>query len=81
MSSRGKSEPQGSGDPVVKEVRHAEGKHERVFASGRREVTFSNGTLKVSLADGTNMVRFGNGDVKQTLPGGATEYYYAEVRF
>ncbi|KAK9831497.1 hypothetical protein WJX81_002802 [Elliptochloris bilobata] len=64
----------------VEEVRHEDGKTERVFGDGRREVAFANGTLRTQLPDGRAVVRFTNGDIKNTLPCGRVEYYYAEVK-
>ena len=54
---------------LTQEVRHADGKTERVFGDGRREVAFANGTLRLQLPDGRAVVRFTNGDVKKTFPG------------
>lgn len=56
---------------LAQEVRHADGKTERVFGDGRREVAFANGTLRRQLPDGRALVRFTNGDVKKTFPCGA----------
>ena len=55
----------------AQEVRHADGKSERVYGDGRRVVTFPNGTLKEATADGRATIRFTNGDIKRTLPNGA----------
>jgi hypothetical protein len=55
-----------------------------------RLVLFANGTRKLVLppapgaealgrAACATLIAFGNGDFKHQLPGGTTEYYYAEV--
>ncbi|GFR43458.1 hypothetical protein Agub_g4541 [Astrephomene gubernaculifera] len=85
----------GGGDVLVREVRHADGKVERMYTSGRRLVLFANGTRKVALPDGSSRVYFINGDIKWTIPAaaagggsspsqpppgiGVVHYYYAEV--
>ncbi|KAG2501925.1 hypothetical protein HYH03_000423 [Edaphochlamys debaryana] len=61
----------GGGEVVVREVRHADGKLERTYSSGRRLVLFANGTRKVSLPDGSSRVYFANGDIKWTIPASA----------
>lgn len=64
---------------LAQEVRHADGKTERVFGDGRREVAFANGTLRQQLKDGRAVVRFTNGDVKKTFPSGAPACANLEV--
>ncbi|GIL63164.1 hypothetical protein Vafri_17279 [Volvox africanus] len=56
---------------LLREVRHADGKTERMFASGTRLVLFANGTRKVVLPDGSSRVYFANGDIKWTVPDAA----------
>ncbi|KAG2445259.1 hypothetical protein HYH02_008727 [Chlamydomonas schloesseri] len=56
------------GGVLVREVRHGDGKLERVYSSGARLVLFANGTRKVALADGSTRVYFTNGDIKWTSP-------------
>eukprot|EP00798_Chlamydomonas_sp_ICE-L_P014972 gene14972-21028_t len=64
---------------VVREIRHPEGKVERIYASGKRCVDFSNGTRKVTLASGCTSIYFSNLDVKRQHPSGRIDYFYAEV--
>lgn len=68
--------------------------HACTHTHARRLVVFSNGTRKLVLpapaggaeaqhgarAAATTLIAFVNGDLKHTLPGGSTEYFYAEVR-
>ncbi len=68
-----------SGDAVVSEVQHPDGRWERLFASGAREQRFANGSAKHTLPSGASLTRFANGDVKKVLPGGTVEYFFAEV--
>ncbi|GLI66355.1 hypothetical protein VaNZ11_010127 [Volvox africanus] len=56
---------------LLREVRHADGKTERMYASGTRLVLFANGTRKVVLPDGSSRVYFANGDIKWTVPDAA----------
>ena len=59
-----------------------DGRSERLLANGRRVVRFANGTLKdvtPTSSGAVSTVYFTNGDVKRTRPGGAVEYFYAEV--
>ncbi|GIM16486.1 hypothetical protein Vretimale_19081 [Volvox reticuliferus] len=58
-------------DAMLREVRHADGKTERMYASGTRLVMFANGTRKVALPDGSSRVYFANGDIKWTIPDAA----------
>ncbi|KAL6760076.1 T-complex protein 10 C-terminus-domain-containing protein [Haematococcus lacustris] len=76
LPSSGPAQPQ---DVVVREARHADGKHERFYASGKRVVDFGNGTRKVVLPGGATTITFAKGDVKHQLPWGTTQYYYKEV--
>ncbi|GLC76318.1 hypothetical protein PLESTF_001766000 [Pleodorina starrii] len=61
----------GGGDALVREVRHADGKTERLYATGTRLVLFANGTRKVALPDGSSRVYFANGDIKWAIPAAA----------
>lgn len=63
----------------VAEVLHADGRHERVFASGLRETRFANGSTRRALPEGATLTRFANGDLKQELPCGTVQYFYREV--
>ena len=74
-------------DPVspgaaAREGGGGDGRSERLLANGRRVVRFANGTLKdvtPTSSGAVSTVYFTNGDVKRTRPGGAVEYFYAEV--
>lgn len=68
-----------SGDGVVSEVQHPDGRWELLYTSGLREQRFANGSVKQQAPGGATLTRFANGDVKKTLPGGVVEYWYAEV--
>ncbi|ETV81091.1 hypothetical protein, variant [Aphanomyces astaci] len=68
----------------VEEIRHSGGKVERRYASGPllKSFQFANGTEKDVYKDGHSVVRFSNGDVKETYPGegGKTVYFYAAAQ-
>lgn len=57
-----------------------DGKVEKVFPNGTKYVTFNNGTRKEIYEDGHTVVRFFNGDVKQTFANEQVVYYYAEAK-
>ena len=63
----------------VQEDRHADGKVERAFRSGRLQILYPTGTRKEVLPNGVQTVIFSNGDVKQTGVDKRVVYYYAEA--
>ena len=63
----------------VQEDRHADGKVERAFRSGRLQILYPTGTRKEVLPNGVQTVVFSNGDVKQTGVDKRVVYYYAEA--
>ena len=54
-------------------------KVERVMGDGTKVAFYRNGTRKETFADGEVLVRFGNGDVKRTLPMGTVPEEFADV--
>ena len=66
------------GEPL-QEDRHADGKLERAYRSGRVQILYPTGTRKEVLPNGVQTVIFSNGDVKQTGVDKRVVYYYAEA--
>ena len=69
-----------AGRVVTQERQLGDGKVERKYSDGTRIVTFRNGTEKELTRSGVTIVRFVNGDIKETDP--TTQevvYYYAEA--
>ncbi|CAN9497656.1 unnamed protein product [Ophioblennius macclurei] len=62
-------------------ITHADGKVEKVLASGDRVLIYPNGTRKEMSADGESIkVTFFNGDTKQITTDQRVIYYYAEAQ-
>ncbi|XP_074641974.1 uncharacterized protein LOC141899510 isoform X2 [Tubulanus polymorphus] len=69
------------GDLQFEEVRHKDGKRERIYSNGAREIIFVNGTRKEISPDGQSViVSFFNGDIKQVMPDKRVVYYYADAQ-
>ncbi|XP_065055458.1 centromere protein J-like isoform X2 [Rhopilema esculentum] len=63
------------------QIKHHDGKVERVLSDGSREIEFPNGTKKtIDPVTQNVVVSFFNGDVKQMFPDGRTIYFYAESK-
>lgn len=67
-ASRGYNSPVRSAAPAPVTTEYPDGKTEKAFPNGTKIVTFANGTRKEIHADGHTIVRFFNGDIKQTYP-------------
>lgn len=65
--------------PEFVEIPLKDGKTERRFKNGKRTLIFKNKTEKDFYPDGRSVVRFVNGDVKQTFSDtGVIVYYYVD---
>ena len=64
---------------VIQSYTHQDGRVDRTYADGRREAVFPSGLRKTVWPDGAAIVRFPNGDVKQTSVSGVTIYQYAST--
>lgn len=72
-------ETQTSVTAVTSTFAHPDGRVDRVYVDGRREAQFASGLKKTVWPDGAALVRFPNGDVKETSAGGVVTYQYAST--
>ncbi|GAX84476.1 hypothetical protein CEUSTIGMA_g11896.t1 [Chlamydomonas eustigma] len=65
---------------LLSDLRHADGRAEKIYSSGLKCIQFMNGTRKISFPNGRQIIRFTNGDIKlQHASQRAVDYFYAEI--
>ncbi|UJR08917.1 hypothetical protein I4U23_013170 [Adineta vaga] len=72
--------PSLSNDGIIEEIRHNDGRIERIKSDQSKQIIFPNGSKQDISADGKQIrVQFYNGDYKEKLPDGRCVYKYAST--